>query len=112
MTKTGATTATKRAPRILAGTVPLAIWKGADNGSQIGVYQQLQETEAVTNVQIRSAEYLPANLERGVFLIPSRPEIEKVEEPAPYGYPRSKPRCTGPTEDPHETPFGIGIGLL
>ncbi len=97
---------------LLAGTVPLAIWKGADNGSQIGVYQQLQETEAVTNVQIRSAEYLPANLERGVFLIPSRPEIEKIEEPVPYGQPRKSARCTGPAEEPHDAPFGIGIGLL
>jgi hypothetical protein len=57
---------------LLSGDVPLAIWKGADNGSQIGVYLGIQETEAVTNVQIRSVEYLPANLERGVFLIPSR----------------------------------------
>jgi hypothetical protein len=57
---------------LLSGDVPLAIWKGADNGSQMGVYLGIQETEAVTNVQIRSLEYLPANLERGVFLIPSR----------------------------------------
>ena len=105
--------------------MPLAIWKGADNGSQIGVYQQIQETEAVTNVQIRSTEFLPANLERGVFLIPSRPEIEKIEEPVPYDRPRT-PRCrgpqrqvvvagvigTGPAEELHDAPFGIGIGLL
>jgi hypothetical protein len=97
---------------LLAGNVPLAIWKGADNGSQIGVYQQIQETEAVTNVQIRSTEFLPANLERGVFLIPSRPEIEIVEEPAPYYQPRRRKRCTGPAEDLHDAPFGIGIGLL
>ncbi len=56
---------------LLSGEVPMAIWKGADNGSQMGVYLGIQETEAVTNVQIRSVEYLPANLERGVFLIPS-----------------------------------------
>jgi hypothetical protein len=96
---------------LLAGTVPLAIWKGADNGSQIGVYQQIQETEAVTNVQIRSTEFLPANLERGIFLIPSRPEIEKIEEPVPYDRPRT-PRCAGPAEELHDAPFGIGIGLL
>ena len=59
---------------LLSGFTPLAVWKGADNGSQMGVYLGIQETEAVTNVGIRSAEYLPANLERGVFLIPSRPE--------------------------------------
>ena len=40
----------------------MAIWKGADNGSQMGVFYQIQETEAVTNIQIRSAEYMPANL--------------------------------------------------
>jgi hypothetical protein len=97
---------------LLAGTVPLAIWKGADNGSQIGVYQQIQETEAVTNVQIRSTEYLPANLERGVFLIPSHPEIEQIEEPPPYYGPRKRPRCTGDVDESHQTPFGIGTGLL
>jgi hypothetical protein len=60
---------------LLSGDTPLAIWKGADNGSQIGVYLVTQETEAVTNVQIRSLEYLPANLERGVFLIPSQTDV-------------------------------------
>jgi hypothetical protein len=73
---------------LLSGDVPMAIWKGADNGSQMGVYLGIQETEAVTNVQIRSLEYLPANLERGVFLIPSRtlfdPEFETgVTPPVP-----------------------------
>ncbi|HZD47687.1 MAG TPA: hypothetical protein VE178_02975, partial [Silvibacterium sp.] len=63
---------------LLSGDVPMAIWKGADNGSQMGVYYQMQETEAVTNIQIRSAEYLPANLKFGVFLIPSRSAIEEV----------------------------------
>ena len=57
---------------LLSGDAPMAIWKGADNGSQIGVYYQIQETEAVANIGIRSEEYLPANLQRGVFLIPSR----------------------------------------
>ena len=37
---------------LLSGDAPLAIWKGADNGSQIGVYLGIQETEAVANVQI------------------------------------------------------------
>ena len=57
---------------LLSGDMPVAIWKGADNGSQIGVYYQIQETEAVTNIEIRSAEFMPVNLEGGVFLIPSR----------------------------------------
>jgi hypothetical protein len=97
---------------MLSGDVPLAIWKGADNGSQIGVYQQIQETEAVTNIQIRSAEYLPANLERGVFLIPSRPLLQAFPETRAYGYGLQKRRCTGEVESAQDTPFGIGIGLL
>ena len=95
---------------MLSGDVPLAVWKGADNGSQMGVFQPIQETEAVTNILIRSAEYLPANLECGVFLVPSRPCYEAVEERAGYGYAYRKPRCTGAAAD--ETPPGIGVGLL
>ncbi len=97
---------------MLSGDVPLAIWKGADNGSQIGVFQPIQETEAVTNLQIRSAEYLPANLERGVLLIPSRPRLEAVPTMEPYGYGLRKQRCRGDVETADEMPFGIGIGLL
>jgi hypothetical protein len=58
---------------LLSGDCPAAIWNGAANGSQIGVYLQIQETEAVTNVQLRAAEYLPAMLESGVFIHPSQP---------------------------------------
>jgi hypothetical protein len=50
----------------------MAVWTGADNGSQLGVYLQAQETEAVRNVQIRAPEYLPARLESGIFLHPAR----------------------------------------
>jgi hypothetical protein len=95
----------------LSGEVPMAVWNGADNGSQMGVYYQIQETEAVANIQIRSAEYLPANLERGVFLIPSRPCEEPMREMEAYGYARRKRRCTG-VEAVDETPAGIGVGLL
>jgi hypothetical protein len=86
---------------LLSGDVPTAVWKGADNGSQIGVYYQIQETEAVTNIQIRSAEYLPANLECGVFLIPSRTLPEQAAPFEYYGY--------GINGD---LPTGIGIDLL
>jgi hypothetical protein len=97
---------------MLSGDVPLAVWKGADNGSQMGVFQQIQETEAVTNIQIRSAEYLPANLERGVFLIPSRPRVEGSPLRTPYGYrTRNGPRCFVEGEELDEAP-GIGAGLL
>jgi hypothetical protein len=57
---------------LLSGDCPVAVWTAADNGSQPGVYQQAQETEAVRNVQIRAPEYLPARLEAGVFLHPAR----------------------------------------
>jgi len=54
---------------------------GADNRSQLGVYLQAQETEAVRNVQVRAPEYLPARLECGVFLHPAReapPELPLI----------------------------------
>jgi hypothetical protein len=96
---------------LLSGHTPMAIWKGADNGSQIGVYYQIQETEAVTNVQIRSAEYMPVNLQYGVFLIPSQP----LHENAPhhkYGYAEPIRRtCRKPGEE-DDMPIGIGIGLI
>ena len=57
---------------LLSGDCPVAVWTGADNGSQLGVYQQAQETEAVRNVAIRVPEYLPARLEAGIFLHPAR----------------------------------------
>lgn len=96
---------------LLSGDVPMAVWRGADNGSQIGVFYQIQETEAVTNIQIRSAEYLPANLEAGVFLIPSRTLREEVPR-FEYGYGMQRRTCTcnEPVED--DIPIGIGVGLL
>jgi hypothetical protein len=97
---------------LLSGDTPLAVWKGGDNGSQIGVYLGIQETEAVTNVQIRSLEYLPANLERGVFLIPSRVLPEPVREIGAYGYGRTAPCWLEGGEGIDELPGGIGIGLL
>ncbi|HXP90586.1 MAG TPA: hypothetical protein VN931_06640 [Fibrobacteria bacterium] len=96
---------------LLSGDAPLAVWKGADNGSQMGVFLQIQETEAVANIQIRSLEYLPANLERGVFLVPSRPLLEKAPDAFRYGYGASSRRCRGGiVED--DLPAGIGIGLI
>lgn len=68
---------------LLSGDVPMAVWTGADNGSQIGVYYQIQETEAVRNVQLRAPEYLPFGLEAGIFLEPSRPALAA---PLPFGY--------------------------
>jgi hypothetical protein len=97
---------------MLSGDVPLAIWKGASNGSQMGVYLQIQETEAVTNVQIRSQEYLPANLERGVFLIPPRTICGTVPADHVYGYGTRTGRCRGGTDATDDILSGIGIGLI
>ncbi|HWG19550.1 MAG TPA: hypothetical protein VG225_03405 [Terracidiphilus sp.] len=97
---------------LLSGDVPMAVWKGADNGSQMGVFYQIQETEAVANIQIRSAEYVPANLECGVFLIPSRTLAEKIPR-MEYGYGVHPRRCTSePADMDDEVPFGIGVGLI
>jgi hypothetical protein len=94
---------------LLSGDTPVAIWKGADNGSQIGVFYQIQETEAVANIQIRSAEYIPANLERGVFLIPSR-ALPQPLVPVGYGFVARPPCADGTVED--DMPPGIGLGLI
>jgi hypothetical protein len=75
---------------LLSGDVPMAVWTGADNGSQIGVYYQIEETEAVRNVQVRAPEYLPFGLEAGIFLEPSRPALAA---PLPFGY--GSGRCGG-----------------
>jgi hypothetical protein len=101
---------------LLSGDVPMAVWKGADNGSQMGVYYQIQETEAVSNIQIRSAEYLPADLERGVFLIPSQPFREKIPL-YQYGYgshvwPRRNAHRGEPARKEEDVPLGIGVDLI
>jgi hypothetical protein len=70
---------------LLSGDCPMAVWTGADNGSQIGVYLQIQETEAVSNVRLRAPEYLPALLESGIFLHPSHAEVELHHGPFRYG---------------------------
>jgi len=96
---------------LLSGDVPLAIWQGADNGSQMGVYFQIQETEAVRNVQIRAPEYLPVALESGLFLHPSRPLPGRAPARFVYGLQRTRDCCDG-TGDEEPVPFGVGIHLL
>ena len=83
----------------------MAIWTGADNGSQMGVYLQIQETEAVANVQLRAPEYLPALLESGIFIHPSQPE------PGP---PRRRATATATQLRAlaGKRPPGIGAGLI
>ena len=92
----------------------MAIWTGADNGSQIGVYNQLQETEAFRNVQLRAPQYLPFGLESGVMIEPSRTAIiHRIPFSRYYGYtlPAKFRCCDDDTQD--EVWFiGIGAGLI
>jgi hypothetical protein len=87
---------------LLSGDCPLAIWNGSDTGSQIGAYLQSQETEAVANVQLRAPEYLPALLESGVFIHPSRPQLAlPAQAPMYYAF---------GTQPQGEQPVAAGIG--
>ncbi len=95
---------------LLSGDVPMAIWQGADNGSQIGVYYQIQETEAVRNVQLRAPEFLPAAMESGIFLHPSRPLVQP-RPPVSYGSGARRPCCDDP-DAPPQSSSGIGSALL
>jgi len=99
---------------LLSGDSPMAIWHGADNGSQIGVYLQIAETEAVCNVQIRTPEYLPVGLESGIFLHPDRPLPRPGIAPLAYGYGVQRPKsCCGDENEFVQDGFhGIGVDLL
>lgn len=95
---------------LLSGDVPWAVWTGADDAGQIGVYHLLNETQAVRNVQLRAPEYLPFGLEAGVFLEPSRPVILHPVRFA-YGYGRPvHDFCDGDEEELWFT--GIGANLI
>jgi hypothetical protein len=96
---------------LLSGDTPMAIWTGADNGSQIGVYYTLQETEAVRNAQLRAQEYVPFGLETGVFLEPSQPVV-CLPKPAVYGYGSHPPAvdpCAGDEEDLRFVSIGAAL---
>jgi hypothetical protein len=98
---------------LLSGDTPMAIWTGADNGSQIGVYNFLQETEAVRNVQLRAQEYVPFGLETGIFLEPSRPVVI-LPRPLGYGYGHDGhlgDPCGGSEEDDLRF-VGVGAALI
>jgi hypothetical protein len=98
---------------LLSGDVPMAVWKGADNGSQIGVYYQIQESQAVRNIQVRAPEYLPFGLEAGIFLEPSRPVVLNPP-PAVYGYgmPTRVAHPCGHDDEDELRFIGIGAALL
>lgn len=91
---------------LLSGEVPVAVWKGADDGSQMGVYHLLQETEAVRNVQLRVPEFLPFGLEAGIFLEPSRTYVSAIIH-GPYGYGSQR---FVPCDDEEAELWSVGIG--
>jgi hypothetical protein len=97
---------------LLSSDGPMAIWTGADNGSQMGVYRALEETEAVRSVQLRIPEFLPFNLEAGIFLEPSA-AVVIPRPPFVYGYGQRGPSdpCGDPGGD--ELLFvGVGAHLI
>ena len=98
---------------LLSGDVPLAVWHGADNGSQIGVYYQIQETEATRNVQLRAPEYLPVALESGIFLQPSH-ALPRKRRPSTivYGHIIPPPQCCDHGDDDGPSRNGIGSALM
>jgi hypothetical protein len=99
---------------LLSGYVPMAVWTGADDGSQMGVYKLLEEAEAVRNVQLRVPEFLPFNLEAGVFLVPSAAvTIPRIG--AGYGYGNGALRNVNPCGDAMDDELwyiGVGAHLL
>ncbi len=92
----------------MSDDVPLALWTGADNGSQIGVWNGIAETEAVRNLQLRVPQYLPATIVSGIFLVPSKTESAR-EQTLAYGKTAQPFGCQTESESP---PMGIGIRLL
>jgi hypothetical protein len=94
---------------LLSGNVPMAVWSGADNGSQMGVYKFLEETEAARNVQLRTPEFLPFNLEAGVFLVPSETVAAAVRPDGYYGY-NVTPHADPCGDAPDDELWHIGVG--
>jgi hypothetical protein len=100
---------------LLSGDTPMGIWTGADNSSQIGVYNALQETEALRNVQLRAQEYVPFGLETGVFLEPSRPVVilpEHVAYGSGYGRQDQLWNPCGCLEEDDIRFVGVGAALI
>jgi hypothetical protein len=75
----------------------------------MGFYLTIEETEAVRNVQLRAPEFLPFNLESGIFLEPSAAVLVS-HPPTGYGYGRRLDPCGDPED---ELAFmGIGVHLI
>jgi hypothetical protein len=96
---------------MLSGDCPMAVWTGADDGSQMGAYHFLQETEAVRNVQLRAPEFLPFGMEAGIFLVPSGAILKQPQSGYPYGYGMFAD-LYGDTEEDDLRFLGIGAALI
>jgi hypothetical protein len=92
---------------LLSGWCPIAVWQGADDESQIGVYHALYETQAVGNLRTRLDEFLPFGMEAGIFLVPSAPEVIRLPIQT-YGYGRP----LNLLDDDADLGFIIGAALI
>jgi hypothetical protein len=93
---------------LLSGDCPVAVWQGADDGNQIGAYHLLYETQGIANFRARLDEYLPFNLEAGIFLIPSRPEIAPLQ----LGYGAGQAAAGGSEGADPLLSAAIGVALI
>jgi hypothetical protein len=89
---------------LLSCDCPIAVWRGADDESQIGAYHALYETQGVTNLQTRLGEYLPFGLEAGIFLIPCQTEPEAASRDY------DAPATHRIRADDDDLPHGVAIG--
>ncbi|NCD71698.1 hypothetical protein [Mucilaginibacter agri] len=53
----------------LSNNCPVQITAGADNGSEMGVFNFLQQPQRRSNLQIALSEYLPVSMEAGVIYV-------------------------------------------
>ncbi|MBK5124373.1 hypothetical protein IQ288_31550 [Burkholderia sp. R-69980] len=102
---------------LVSGDCPVAIWQGADDRGELGVYHALAEPQAVANLFTRLGEYLPFALEAGIFLIPSRTERRRVGGGYGYGYGDAaalarRAQAAIETDDLSQDDTGIGTHLI
>ena len=71
---------------MLSGCVAMAVWTGADDGAEMGVFHDTEEALGIRNVQLCAPDFLPVELQAGIFLEPSQP-VGKPRERRHYGYP-------------------------
>ena len=90
---------------------PMAIWQGADDGGQMGVMHSIQEMEGVRNMQLRIPEYLPVDLEAGVFLVTPHSTCKCLQTKPVYGIQTTHRDCCEGDGD-LQAVTGIGVTLI